>query len=438
MLAIQSVSNKDIAIAIYEARRRGLSVSKPIQRRRSFEFRDNCALAQTITDEFILSGPAETGKTVAALHRLHCLMLDYPGSQAAILRKKRVDLTPTCILTFTSKVLPDGWEGFIRKLGGETPERFIYDNGSVIWLGGLDQLGKSLSSERDFIYCNQAEEFSRSDWETLTTRTTGRAGNAPFSFLFGDCNPLYSSKWILERSELGYLNLLETTHENNPFLYDAKTQQWTTQGTKSLGILNKLTGSRRRRLLQGLWDDDSENALWKREWINHVKESPHLYQIVIAVDPTGSSTGDECGIIGIGAARIDRILHVFTLEDGSLQGSPLEWATKAVSMYERLNANWIIVERNFGGDMVRHTIKTVDGGSRVPIKEVHVSRGKSIRAEPISVLYQEGRGHHVGHFPKLEDELCNWVPGDPSPNRLDALVIGASFLNKKRGRTRST
>jgi phage terminase large subunit-like protein len=100
-----------------------------------------------------------------------------------------------------------------------------------------------------------------------------------------------------------------------------------------------------------------------------------------------------------------------------------------VAAYHRHKADRIVAEVNNGGEMVAHTIKTIDAS--VPVKMVHASRGKQTRAEPISAIYEQGRGHHVGSFPKLEDEMCLWVPGMPSPNRMDALVWTATELMGK-------
>ena len=115
------------------------------------------------------------------------------------------------------------------------------------------------------------------------------------------------------------------------------------------------------------------------------------------------------------------------LEDVSKKGTPLEWANEAVAAYHRLKADRIVAEANQGGDMIRHTLDTVD--RNIPIRLVHASRGKRVRAEPIAALYEQNRVHHVGSFPDLEDQLCSWVPDiSNSPDRLDALVWALTEL----------
>ncbi len=170
--------------------------------------------------------------------------------------------------------------------------------------------------------------------------------------------------------------------------------------------------------------NEAQGALWTRAIIEagRVTKHPDFARIVVAVDPSTTSGGDEAGIITAGATRTD----FYPIEDNSLQGSPLTWATAAVTAYNKYGADLLVAEMNNGGEMVALTIHQVD--STVRVKLVHASRGKATRAEPVSALYQQGRGHHVGSFPALEDELCLWIPGDASPNRLDALVWAATEL----------
>jgi len=179
--------------------------------------------------------------------------------------------------------------------------------------------------------------------------------------------------------------------------------------------------------------DDNPNALWKRGWIEagRVMRHPRLLRIVIGVDPSGSKTGDAQGIVGAGVAAHGNDAHLYTLEDATMHGTPKEWATAAVTLYYKLKANLIVAEANYGGDMVKSTIAMIDDS--VPVKLIHASRGKDVRAEPVSAIYEHNekhttRAHHVGTFPELEDELCQWEPGNDSPNRLDALVWAASEL----------
>jgi phage terminase large subunit len=195
--------------------------------------------------EVMLSGPSETGKTVSSLHKLNSLMWKYPGAQAAMIRKVGASIPGSVLVTF--KRIING--SAIKSYGGEKPEWFDYPNGSRIFVGGLDNRDKILSSERDFIYVNQAEEIDAADWEYLTTRATGRGATAPYTQVFGDCNPGPPTHWIKNRASL---RVFESRHEDNPSLFDA-TGRITAQGQRTLAILENLTGVRKLRLRFGMW-----------------------------------------------------------------------------------------------------------------------------------------------------------------------------------------
>jgi phage terminase large subunit len=212
--------------------------------------------------EVIISGPAETGKTRTALEKLDALMWKYPGAQAIIVRKTYKSLKTSVLLTFERKVLGawDAKEGKfdqrkspVIKLGGEHVEGYQYPNGSHIYLGGMDVPDKVLSSEWDVVYINQAEELTLNDWEIITTRTTGRAGNMPYAQVLADCNPGAPTHWIRARADKGRLKFIESRHEDNPTLYDPVTHEITEQGKRSLSVLDNLTGVRHLRLRLGKW-----------------------------------------------------------------------------------------------------------------------------------------------------------------------------------------
>lgn len=168
--------------------------------------------------------------------------------------------------------------------------------------------------------------------------------------------------------------------------------------------------------------DEAPGALWNRALLDmfRVTQLPELVRVVIGVDPPGSIATD-CGIV-IAAKGTDG--QAYVMADDSLKGLPGVWGAAVVSAYHVHHADRVAGERNYGGDMVEHTIRTVDGGKLLSYKNVQATRGKAVRAEPIAALYEQGKVHHVGTFPQLEDELCSWEAGRgmASPNRLDALV----------------
>lgn len=170
---------------------------------------------------------------------------------------------------------------------------------------------------------------------------------------------------------------------------------------------------------------DLPGAIWTMAALDayRIKVQPKLTRIVVAVDPAASNNeeSDEHGIIVAGLAEDMRGVVV---EDASLQGSPNEWARRAVSLYRSYAADGIVVEVNQGGDMVAHTLRTID--PNVNIIEVRASRGKHIRAEPVAALYEQGKIAHVGAFPELESQMTQMTihgyEGGKSPDRLDAMV----------------
>lgn len=174
---------------------------------------------------------------------------------------------------------------------------------------------------------------------------------------------------------------------------------------------------------------DNPSALWKRSDIDalRVARAPELVRITVNIDPSASSnaSSDETGITvtGLGADK-----HGYLLEDLSIRGTPTEWATAAVAAYYRWKADRIIGETNNGGEMIETVIRTVD--AKVAYKGVHASRGKITRAEPISALYEQKKCHHVGFFPTLEDQMCDYDPKTSkySPDRMDSLVWGFTEL----------
>jgi hypothetical protein len=215
--------------------------------------------------EALIHGPAETGKTISALWKLHLCALKYAGASLVIARKTQTSVYGTVLETFAKKVLGD--QGGVEAYGGGKPEWYDYRNGARIWIAGLDKAGKVLSAEHDIIYVNQAEELELADWETLTTRTTGRAGHMPYSQTIGDANPSYPSHWMYNRPSL---RMFYSRHEENPALYDPATGAITAQGTRTMAVLDALTGVRKERLRYGK-PAQAEGAVYT-EW----DQSVHL------------------------------------------------------------------------------------------------------------------------------------------------------------------
>jgi phage terminase large subunit-like protein len=182
--------------------------------------------------------------------------------------------------------------------------------------------------------------------------------------------------------------------------------------------------------------DDNPDALWHRQMIDdtRVKEAPELMRVVVAIDPavTDKETSDEAGIV---VAGVDIDGHGYILDDATLKASPDQWASVAVRKFHQWDADRIVAEKNQGGDLVEMVIRTKD--KSLPYTGVWASKGKYTRAEPIAALYEQKRVHHVGSFPDLVVDLCEWTPGDKAPNRLDSLVYALTeIMLPKKGKLR--
>lgn len=252
-------------------------------------------------------------------------------------------------------------------------------------------------------------------------------------------NPCHVSHWIYKRFfkpnniHNGFNGIVDgvqyihtTYHDNIKNLSDDYLNM--IQKVKERNI------SRYRHHFLGHWKDSKDGALWKQKEIDEhrVYEIPPLAEIVVSVDPAISknATSDETGITVVAKGKDGR---GYLLEDKSGIYSPSEWASITVGLYSKWSANWIIAEKNQGGDMVKHTIKTAD--ENVPIKLVHASKGKITRAEPISALYEDGKMSHVGIFAKAEEEMTTYTGDtkDASPNIMDSIVHGYTYLFPIKG-----
>jgi phage terminase large subunit-like protein len=233
---------------------------------------------------------------------------------------------------------------------------------------------------------------------------------------------------------------------DNPYLNDeVKAQLWKDYGGTRMG----------RQELEGELLEDVENALWTMDLLDWTRveemDVPKQFdRVAVAIDPAASENGDEHGIIVGGMVKqwdpfypgIQRweMPHGFLLADYSLRGSPSDWAKAAVRAYKEFEADIVVAEINNGGDMVKHTIHSIDPS--IPVKVVHASRGKAKRAEPIANFFDQGRAHIVGRLDQLEDQMTTWDHIEPdeawSPDRMDAAVWCLTELLITPGYTTTT
>ena len=242
--------------------------------------------------------------------------------------------------------------------------------------------------------------------------------------------------------------MLTTTPRNIPALKNLMTEEKgiaRTHGTTRRNIANlapgfveglemRYGGTRLgRQELDAEIIADNDAAMWQRDWIERgrVREAPQMTRVVVAVDPPASVTGDECGIVVAGAGKNG---EAYVIADRSMGGlTPNGWASRVADAYVEFQADRIVAEANQGGDMVAQMMHNVLPNAVV--KPVYAKRGKRARAEPAAQKYEQGRVHHAGSFPELEDQMCNYDGTGDSPDRMDALVwaLAELFPDVKQG-----
>lgn len=315
--------------------------------------------------------------------------------------------------------------GIERKVKLNKSEWFYeFPNGSTIWIGGLDdkeRTEKILGNEYATIFFNEASQISYDSFEMTITRLNPPPGLRGKILI--DYNPPSKKHW-------GYLIFHERRFPDgrpvpeNDFAYHKLNPEDNEHNSPEyMDTLNLLSINKRKRFMNGEYSDDT-GTLWRRAWIKYKKEVPKDFiRVVIAVDPTGSVGGDEAGIIAAGKTLKEK----FVLDDFSCHGTPAQWAAEAVACYWKWNGDILVAEKNYGGDMVKSTIHNVD--PRVNVKLITSSRGKIVRAEPVSAQYERGEWYHRTMFTELEDEMCLYDPEtSQSPNRMDALVFAGNEL----------
>ncbi len=215
-----------------------------------YQPRGAAAVVQTATEpEILLCGPAGTGKSRAALEKMHRVMLAYPGARALMVRKTRASLTDSGLVTYEQKVLGED-NPICASVRRENRHAYYYPNGSEVVVGGMDKASRVMSTEYDLIIVLEATELTLNDWESLTTRN--RNNVVPVQQIIGDCNPDRPDHWLKLRCDAGATRYLASYHRDNPVLYDAASNL-TPFGAIYMAKLDRLSGARRERLRDGRW-----------------------------------------------------------------------------------------------------------------------------------------------------------------------------------------
>lgn len=367
------------------------------------------------------------GRGSAKSHFMAGLLVDEcvakPGTRAVCVREVQKSLKESAMRLIQDKIEAYKAPGFRIKTDQiDTP------GGGVILFQGLqDHTSESIKSLEGFriAWIEEAQTLSARSLEML--RPTIRA---PGSQIWASWNPRNATDPI----DTFFRGLtpppdcvvVRANYSDNPwFPPELEMERAHDERTNPI---------RYAHIWLGEYEPAAIGAIWDRLVLhtNRRHEAPEMKRITVSIDPAVSNeTGsDEHGIIVAGLGVDDR---GYVLEDGSLRGTPRQWGDRAVTLFDKWQADSIIIERNQGGDMCREVLRSVRPG--LPITEVHATRGKHVRAEPISALYHSGKVSHVGTFQALEDQMCLMTAagydGEGSPDRCDAMVWAFTDLFAK-------
>lgn len=400
----------------------------------------------------VLSGPAthcmlfggsRSGKTFLHTRNTVFRALKGPGGRHAILRFRFNHIKASIVLDTFPKVMKTAFPGVEYELS-KTDWYATYENGSQIWFAGLDdkdRTEKILGQEYATLYFNECSQIPLSSIDTAITRLAqlvptkieGRPDGILKPRAYYDCNPPSKAHWTYQRFvQKRDPETKQPIPRGEDYVHFQMNPGDNTENLSAgyLETLKGLSARLQKRFLKGEFADATPNQLFADEVIDKWRVTdgvvPDFVRVVVGVDPSGSgdtdnADNDAIGIV-VGALGVDG--NAYLLEDCTVKAGPATWARVATSAYDRHEANVIVGEVNYGGAMVQHTIQTAR--PRTPYKAVTATRGKYVRAEPFSALYENGKVRHVGEFREMEDELSafstNGYTGESSPNRADAWI----------------
>jgi phage terminase large subunit-like protein len=352
-------------------------------------------------------------------------LAEWVCEQAALGQASRIALVAVTAAD-ARDVLVEGASGILavappwcRPIYEPSKRRLTWPDGAVATTYSAEEPERLRGPQHDAAVCDELGAWSRPEtWDMLQFGL--RLGRKPRCLVATTPRPTKLIRELLAREGQDVVVTRGSTYENRANL------------APGFSIRSSATRLGRQELNAELLDD-TPGALWSHAIIDaaRVSAAPSLHRIVVAIDPavTSGEDADETGIVVVGK---DANGHGYVLEDLSGKYSPTEWARIAVAAYRTHRADRIVAERNNGGDMVQATIRMVD--PNVALSTVWASRGKVTRAEPVSALYEQGRMHHIGSFPQLEDQMTNFTSdfdrdaAGYSPDRLDALVWATTEL----------
>ncbi|THD35703.1 MAG: hypothetical protein E7773_10170 [Sphingomonas sp.] len=411
-------------------------------------------LSETPAVKYLMAaGGIRSGKSVTLATIIIARAMQAPGSRHGIFHaygnacyRNLFNLT----IPETFEIIAPGWYPAMRSDKTNNPinksdHTITLPNGSMILFGGLDDPDKHRGTKFSTVWINEANFVNYDAVMTLQGRLSEAVPTVhgtilPTLMLF-DLNPTVKSSWehkvFVEGVVPGDEKPLANAHRYR-WLHVNPADNRDNLPDDYFELFDGMTEEQRRRDELGLWAEDNPNALFDLNKIGRRRcHKDDLAEIIVAVDPATSShdKSDMTGIIVVGRNEAG---HYFVLEDATMKAKPEVWAQKAIDLYHAYEADCIVAEKNQGGDMVETVIaRATVGGSNVPVRLVHASRGKRIRAEPVAVLYEKELVNHVSVFRELEQQMIEFdAPGfKGSPDRVDALVWGLTYLSQSNGVT---
>ena len=397
----------------------------------------------------MLFGGSRSGKTFLLTRNVVMRALKAPQSRHAILRFRFNAIKASIVMDTFPKVMSICFPGVNYTLS-KTDWFAELENGSQIWFGGLDdkeRTEKILGMEFATIYLNECSQIPQGSRDIAVTRLAqqvtqiiGNRQDKPLKpRMYYDCNPPSKVHWsyrvFVEKRDPETKKSLANPEDYACFQINPQDNAENISAGY-LETLQNLSSRLQKRFLKGEFADANPNALFHEEdidkWRSLDGKQPDFVRVVVAVDPSGSGDVDNADndAIGIVVCALGTDGNAYLLEDCTVKAGPATWGKVAAAAYDRHSADVIVGETNYGGEMVRHTIQTAR--PRTPYKAVSATRGKVVRAEPISALYEQGKVRHAGEFPELEDELVAFSTvgymGERSPNRADAMIWALTEL----------
>jgi len=396
----------------------------------------------------LLYGGTRSTKTFTIMRAILMRAMKSPASRHLVARYRRNAVISTVVLQTLPVVRSLCFPGVDMEYNKQEGILRL-PNLAEVWFDGLDdkdRVEKILGTEFVTTFFNEASQIPYATYQMVRLRTAqvvdeqySGGTRKQMQRVYVDENPPSTAHWTYS---LFFKHIDPDSRRalTNPDQYRAMrlnpADNAENLSQEFLTELKTASTRYRKRFYDGEFSDTDASALWRDETFDRyriIDEKPPDYQrVVIAVDPSGADdeNNESNDGIGIVVVALGTNGQAYVLEDLTLKAGPATWGKVVGTAFDRHQADRVVAETNFGGAMVKSVIHAARAGT--PYTAVTASRGKVIRAEPVSALYEDGKVHHVGYFPELESELCDFTTtgykGSASPNRADALVWAISEL----------